>query len=143
MRFQGTDHRRRRSSVRIATRLALAVVVAVVTGCGGDDSFQGDARFGEPIVVAPGDFERWVWITVPEMRCADDSAGGFAVNFTERSRDLVVYLLGGGVCYDLFTCTTDQPLLHGLGDDPLVFLFGEDARGGGGGVFEVGRGSCG
>ena len=81
-------------------------------------------RFGPPIVVDAADLEKWVWVGVPEMRCADDSEGGFAVNFTSRSRDLVVYLLGGGVCYDLFTCTVDQPLLHGLGDDPLRFLFG-------------------
>jgi len=70
------------------------------------------------------------------MRCADDSVGGFAVNFTKQSRDLVVYLLGGGVCYDLFTCTLYQPLLHGLGPDPLAFLFGKDHSGGQAGIFD-------
>jgi hypothetical protein len=47
-----------------------------------------------------------------------------------------VYLLGGGVCYDLATCTVDQPLLQGLGNDPLEFLFGPGEAGRNAGIFD-------
>src|SRR5690606_33126964 len=46
----------------------------------------------------------WVWISMPEMRCSDGTEGGFAVNFTDASRDLLIYLQGGGICYDGLTC---------------------------------------
>ena len=119
--------------------LIAAVCAAIAAGCG--ESSQpspvgGGNAFGAPVTVNPADLERWVWISVPEMRCADDSPGGFAVNFTNQSRELVVYLLGGGVCYDLFTCTLYQPLLHGLGADPLAFMFGDDYSGEQAGIFD-------
>lgn len=59
---------------------------------------------GEPIELEPAQLGRWVWVTVPEMICGDGEAGGFAVNFTDASRDLVIYLQGGGICYDALTC---------------------------------------
>lgn len=109
-----------RNTIRV---LAACLATLLVAACGDADAPAG-GDFGPPIVVQPANLESWVWVGVPEMRCADGSEGGFAVNFTDRSRELVVYLLGGGVCYDLFTCTVDQPLLQGLGEDPLRFLFG-------------------
>ena len=116
---------------RLVGPALLAVLVAA--GCG-DAGRGGD--FGPPIVVDEAEYERWVWVGVPEMRCADGSEGGFGVNFTHRSPELVVYLLGGGVCYDLRTCTIDQPLLQGLGDEPLEFLFGPGLGGSDAGIFD-------
>ena len=78
---------------------------------------------GEPIVVPPEDLESWVWIPVPEMRCADDSPAGVGVNFTDKSDNLVIWFQGNGVCYDLKSCTLFQGLLVGMGDDPLSHLF--------------------
>jgi len=120
-----------RTLVAISTCAALATIAG---GCSDADAPGGD--FGPPIVVDDADLERWVWVGVPEMRCADGSEGGFAVNFTEQSRELVVYLLGGGVCYDRATCVIDQPLLQGLGDEPLEFLFGEGQRGDDAGIYD-------
>src|SRR6185369_15561531 len=97
---------------------------------------SGGPTFGAPITIAAADLEKWVWITNPEMRCADDSPGGFAVNFTNRSRDLVVYLFGGGICYDLGSCRADQSALRGLGADPLAFLFGAEHGGERVGIFD-------
>src|SRR6185295_12638507 len=117
--------------------LGVVLCVAIAAGCGESSRTNaGGNAFGPPIVVSPADLEHWVWMSIPEMRCGDDSPGGFAVNFTNQSRELVVYLLGGGVCYDLFTCTLYQPLLHGLGEDPLAFMFGEDHSGGQAGIFD-------
>lgn len=115
-------------------RPSLLLVALLAAACG--DAGKSGGGFGPPIVVDDADLERWVWVEEPAMRCADGSAGGFAVNFTARSRELVVYLLGGGVCYDLATCTVDQPLLQGLGDDPLEFLFGPGEAGRNAGIFD-------
>jgi len=82
--------------MRRLNRIGLCLVAALAAACsdGGNFPGEGGATFGPPIVVDQADYEKWVWISVPEMRCADDSEGGFAVNFTKQSRDLVVYLLG-------------------------------------------------
>lgn len=122
----------------IARRLGGLTLVLLAAACSSGDFADGIGGddLGPPIVVAPADRERWVWIGVPEMRCADDSDGGFAVNFTERSDRVTVYLLGGGVCYDRATCVIDQPLLQGLGDEPLEFLFGPTLGGADAGIFD-------
>ena len=78
---------------------------------------------GPPIVVPPDQYERWVWVPIPEMRCADDSPAGVFVNFTKRSRDLLVFFQGGGACWDTATCLANQAGGLGLftmGTDPLA-----------------------
>jgi hypothetical protein len=125
-----------RGDASVRLRIVLLVLLAGVLAAACGDAERSGGDVGAPIVVDDAQLERWVWIGDPEMRCADGSEGGFAVNFTDRSRELVVYLLGGGVCYDLATCTVDQPLLQGLGDEPLEFLFGPGAAGGNVGIFD-------
>src|SRR5215475_12744025 len=49
---------------------------------------------GPPIVVPPQSYEHWVWVAVPEMRCADNSPAGLFVNFTKRSDDLLIFFQG-------------------------------------------------
>lgn len=48
--------------------------------------------------------EAWSWIDVAETRCANGSSSGLGINPTKRSGDLVVYLEGGGACWDVNTC---------------------------------------
>src|SRR5690606_2904613 len=73
---------------------------------------------GEPHVVPTDQHGEWVWIDVPGMRCSVGEGGGFAVNFTDASRDLVIYLQGGGICYDAFTCLFGGAATS-VGVDPL------------------------
>ena len=63
-----------------------------------------DVKLGAPIELTPDQLGKWVWISMPTMTCSDGSPGGFAVNFTNASRDLLFYLQGGGICYDALTC---------------------------------------
>lgn len=74
----------------------------------------------EPLVTQPLEHRQWRWIAVPEMRCANDSIGGFFVNVSEQTRDLVIFFGGGGVCYDGISCLLDTPLLLGMGPSPLA-----------------------
>lgn len=73
-----------------------------------------------PIATQAHEVRQWRWIPVPEMRCANDTEGGFFANFTESNRDLVVFFGGGGVCYDAISCLLDTPLLLGMGPVPLL-----------------------
>jgi len=124
---------------RTRTLLSLLVCAALFATCGEDTQrvpTKAGNQFGAPLTVDPADFETWVWMPIDGMRCADNSPGGVAVNFTHRSRDLVVYLLGGGICYDRGSCGVDLPLLQGLGADPLAFMFGNDHQGETAGIFD-------
>jgi hypothetical protein len=57
---------------------------------------------GEAFVAPAG---AWSWVDVPEMKCADGSSTGFAVNPSDRSTSLVIFFMGGGACYDAPSCT--------------------------------------
>jgi hypothetical protein len=84
----------------------------------GPDAGNPVPTFGEPIVLTPDQYGHWVWISMPEMHCSNGSAGGFAVNFTTESRDLLIYLQGGGICYDALTCAVGGAATS-VGSDPI------------------------
>ncbi len=48
--------------------------------------------------------EQWSWFSVPGSVCGYGSQAGFVVQPTTRSRELVIYLMGGGGCYSAQTC---------------------------------------
>jgi hypothetical protein len=68
-------------------------------GSGGDTSYV--APTGAP-VTAPD--KTWTWVDVPGAKCRDGSAAGFAVNLNSASNKLMIFLEGGGACYNQFTC---------------------------------------
>lgn len=88
-----------------------------VWACGAATEADGP-KLGAPIEVEPGELGEWKWIAMPEMRCADGTEGGFAVNFTDQSRELVIYLQGGGICYDELTCAVGGAATS-VGEEPL------------------------
>jgi Pectinacetylesterase len=85
-----------------------SVVLALTLLACGDDGGSGvefDAGLDAPTVapiVAPT--EQWTWVQIPGMTCGNGSTTGVAVNLSERSRDVVVLLNGGGACWDATTC---------------------------------------
>ena len=141
----------------------LAVILAVLVGCGGE---YGGSEGGpstppaptttadgtpaappssdvpppppppKPIAVAPEDLEKWVWIPIAGTRCADDSEAGIGVNFTNQSRELVVFFQGNGVCYDALTCNLFKDLLVGMGPDPIEHLWWGNEKAGEVGIFD-------
>jgi hypothetical protein len=80
----------------------LLTLSALAAACGGGaDAPSGNATpFGAP----PG---AWKWVDVPGSSCSDGSPTGFAVNPGAKS-DLVVFLDGGGACWDYLTCFVAQ-----------------------------------
>lgn len=115
------------SAPPLARLLAFTLALATLSGGCGDDPDPvvdpwGEGGFvaGEPLAVAPEELETWVYVPFEEMRCGDGTTAGIFVNFTDRSRELVLFLQGGGICYDALSCAVMEGELAGLGADPLA-----------------------
>lgn len=73
-------------------------------GDGDDDGVDVDAADpGGPPNLAGAVAGQWTWIDVPGTKCANDSATGMGVNLG-TSADLVIFMEGGGACFNAFTC---------------------------------------
>jgi hypothetical protein len=73
-------------------------------GAGGTTTTgAGGALPGGPIV-APN--EEWTWVGFDNAFCANNTPTGIGVNLTNKSKDVVIYLQGGGACWNQVTCYT-------------------------------------
>jgi len=92
-----------------------------------DETSDGPAPAAEDLatVQAPGDpFDtpkgQWTWVDVPESYCNDGSHTGVGVRRTD-SKNVVIYLMGGGACWDYDTCVRDPKASLGpVGKDQFV-----------------------
>jgi len=79
-----------------------------MAGAGGDDGGgDGGPVFmptGEPIT-APD--MTWTWVPFPETQCRDGSAAGINVSLNSASDKVMIFLQGGGACFDSITCGTN------------------------------------
>lgn len=88
------------------------------------------ARFsGEPID-AP--LDRWAWVEIEGARCRDGSQTGIAVRARRSAPGLLIYLEGGGACFNDATCEVNPA---SFGVDELIErarrlggIFDEDHR---------------
>jgi hypothetical protein len=76
-------------------------------GAGGVGSGAGGAGgsmpAGDPII-APNQI--WTWVDFPDAACANGIATGIGVNLSDASDKALIYLQGGGACWDEATCHT-------------------------------------
>ena len=64
---------------------------------------EGGAADAAPIVLnTPAD--TWTWVDVPGAHCGDGSATGIGVNPHAGATHLLIYLQGGGACFDAASC---------------------------------------
>jgi hypothetical protein len=104
---------------RLALAVAVAVTAAGAPGCtsdgdggdGGDDEGDdgGPSSEGEgepPAEPLPVDDDAWTYTLVDGAVCGNGDPVGVATNRGASSR-LVIYLEGGGACWDAFTCAND------------------------------------
>jgi len=59
---------------------------------------------GDPVAAPPG---AWTWVPVPEARCRNGSATGFGVRMNPASDKLMIYLEGGGACFNTTSCVAN------------------------------------
>jgi hypothetical protein len=71
----------------------------------------GDAGLGWDVAPLPvGEaittptMETWTWIPFPDAVCGNGEATGIGVNLTNRSTRVMIYMQGGGACWDEGTC---------------------------------------
>lgn len=64
----------------------------------------GDTATCTPQPIAGTVDEQWAWVPVAGSACGNGSSAGFAIQPTSRSREVVIYLMGGGGCYSQQTC---------------------------------------
>jgi hypothetical protein len=46
----------------------------------------------------------WTWVDIPGSSCADGSATGFGINLNSSSKKVLIFLEGGGACWDANGC---------------------------------------
>src|SRR5262249_45087787 len=85
----------------VARMKCLALVVMLVAAASG--ACSGSSSGGPPDVGTPP--KTWTWVPVPGTQCMNGSATGIGVNLG-TSGDLVLYLEGGGACFNTSTCAT-------------------------------------
>jgi hypothetical protein len=56
---------------------------------------------GEPFSAPDG---VWTWIDFPDSFCRDGSTSGLLVSLASSSDELMIFLDGGGACFDLLSC---------------------------------------
>lgn len=56
---------------------------------------------GNPIVAQP---ETWTWAPIAGSACGNGAETGVGVNVTTRTQDVLIYLQGGGACWNTLTC---------------------------------------
>ena len=65
----------------------------------------------------------WTWVDVAGAKCLDGSPTGIGVNLTKDSDDVLVFLEGGGACWDAASCWGPAPtafnVLTGYGKTQL------------------------
>ena len=70
------------------------------TGTGGAAG-SGGGPSGPPIT-APDN--QWTWVPFPEAKCRNGSETGIAINPNSSSSEVMIFLEGGGACYNGITC---------------------------------------
>lgn len=59
--------------------------------------------------------EVWQWADFPDSACGNGAPTGLGVNWTNRSKDVFLYLQGGGACWSGFTCALGAAANIGTG----------------------------
>lgn len=73
--------------------------------------------------------DAWHYVPVEGAVCANGTQSGFFVNFSHNSPDVLIFLLGGGICYDQASCALHtDPVLNGMGNDPFSWWMGNGER---------------
>jgi hypothetical protein len=124
--------------VRAVKSLRLSVYVLAVTvllfglaACGSSSSNEGatdagakeTADAGNAADAAPLDTTpianlpamTWQWVPIEGDICRDGSPTGIAINANPNSKQLMIYLEGGGACFNALTCETN-PSKFGMSD---------------------------
>jgi len=82
-----------------AAGLLASVALVALAAC-------GSPAVGGPTADAPisSPNEQWLWVDFPNAVCGSGLITGLGVNQTQRSRDVLIFMMGGGACWDEASC---------------------------------------
>lgn len=78
---------------------------------GGQDACRCPGGSTGAPIVAPAD--QWTWVDFPDTACDDGSATGLGIRPSSSSSDTLIFLNGGGACWDYATCYVFNTAVHG------------------------------
>ncbi len=92
----------------------IALAAALLAACGGSPSNTPPMKeprpaLGEPIA-APAN--AWTWVDFPDSTCDEGTPTGIGLN-PGTSGNVLLFLMGGGACWDYATCVTVPFATHG------------------------------
>jgi hypothetical protein len=73
-----------------------------------------------PITATDG---AWTWVAFPDTTCRDGSTSGLAVSLKSASTKVMIYLEGGGACFDATTCAANPVNSSGQQGQQTAGLF--------------------
>lgn len=85
-----------------------------------------DASSPDTAIEAPAD--TWTWVPFPDSACGNGTPAGIGVNLRPGSRKLVIFLMGGGGCWDAATCLGLGTATH-IQDDYTASTFRQEIGG--------------
>jgi hypothetical protein len=65
----------------------------------------------------------WSWVPFAQARCANNSTTGIGVNLNSASTKVLIFLQGGGACWDAATCVTKPQAVNLDGYNQVKFKY--------------------
>jgi hypothetical protein len=82
--------------------------VGSTSGSGGPTSGSGGSTSGSGgttgVAITGLPTEQWTWVDFPDAHCRDGSATGVGINLNPASTKVMIFLEGGGACFNQLTC---------------------------------------
>ncbi len=78
-------------------------------GGGGSAGGNGGAGLGKPIEAPQG---QWSWVDFDDAFCANGSTTGIGINPGPKSDRVLIYMIGGGACWDFDSCYVSKKAVN-------------------------------
>lgn len=99
--------------MRFVVRVGWELALGAGCGCSGSDtkpprdiSVNADDA-GPDSPIAGLEPQTWTWVPFDDAYCRDGSTTGIAVNSNPASDKVMIFLEGGGACFNVMTCATN------------------------------------
>jgi hypothetical protein len=93
-----------------------APAAAGAGGAAGGSAVAGSGGSGVPVAqpdpfkptgeALTGSDKQWKWYAFPDSKCRDSSMAGIGISLNSASKKVMLYLEGGGACFDSGTCAS-------------------------------------
>ena len=87
----------------LVQKIVLALIGAVLFSTSAQ-SAENDERPSGDLAAARADIGVWTWIPLDDTFCRDGSTTGIGVRLLPEASAVMIYLQGGGACYDAMSC---------------------------------------